>query len=221
VGGRDEVCGGTWQGINEAGLVASVLNRRAPTAADPRKRSRGLLCLDALRQGGLREALAFVRRHELGAYNPFSLVLTSPTSAYVVQGPPPRREFRRLEPGVYLITNQDLNDPSCPRISRFHRRFAEAAENFRRSPSSLDALFSRVASIMATHAGPRASENGGAGGGAGLCLHLGRRSSSLIAYDPAARRYRFLFAPGPPCREAYREVSALSDEGAAPTPEAG
>ncbi len=50
VGGKDLRAGGTWLGISENGLVGGLLNRRAEMAANPDARSRGLLCLDALRR---------------------------------------------------------------------------------------------------------------------------------------------------------------------------
>ena len=46
----DERAGGTWLGLNAAGLFAAITNR--PTRRpDPTRRSRGLLVLDALAEG--------------------------------------------------------------------------------------------------------------------------------------------------------------------------
>src|SRR5215831_14240695 len=50
VGGKDLRASGTWLGLNQHGLIAGLLNRRNGTQDnDPGLRSRGLLCLDALR----------------------------------------------------------------------------------------------------------------------------------------------------------------------------
>src|SRR5690242_9425030 len=55
--GRDEHSGGTWLGVNSAGLLAAVTNR--PEASfDATRRSRGLLCLDALQSETPRVARA-------------------------------------------------------------------------------------------------------------------------------------------------------------------
>src|SRR6266853_2533664 len=62
IGGKDLRAGGTWLGISEHGIVAGLLNRRAENGADPRARSRGLLCLDALRRRTAREAAEFASR---------------------------------------------------------------------------------------------------------------------------------------------------------------
>ena len=49
-GGRDERAGGTWMGVNEHGVVVGLTNRRldAEQEADPERRSRGMVCLEAL-----------------------------------------------------------------------------------------------------------------------------------------------------------------------------
>jgi uncharacterized protein with NRDE domain len=47
-GGRDLIAAGTWLGVNEAGLIAGMLNRRTTSTLDPTCRSRGQLCLDML-----------------------------------------------------------------------------------------------------------------------------------------------------------------------------
>src|SRR5918994_1653772 len=56
--GRDERGGGTWLGVNAAGLLAAVTNRPAVNP-DATRRSRGLLCLDTLRCDSPRSARSF------------------------------------------------------------------------------------------------------------------------------------------------------------------
>src|SRR5205814_9459175 len=43
LGGRDELAGGTWLAVNEAGVVAGLTNRPTAGERDPDKRSRGEL----------------------------------------------------------------------------------------------------------------------------------------------------------------------------------
>src|SRR6266436_5417239 len=63
IGGKDLRASGTWLGINEHGLVAGLLNRRnGDSENDASLRSRGLLCLDALRYSSAPEAARFVER---------------------------------------------------------------------------------------------------------------------------------------------------------------
>ena len=64
-GGRDDLAKGTWLAVTRRGMVGALLNRRSEEPPDPRRRSRGQLCVDMLRadsangvagRGGLRSA---------------------------------------------------------------------------------------------------------------------------------------------------------------------
>ena len=59
--GRDERSGGTWQGANQFGLLLALTNR-VSSGFDPQRRSRGLLCMDALRHTTAREAIEWFCR---------------------------------------------------------------------------------------------------------------------------------------------------------------
>ena len=84
VGGKDLKAGGTWLGISEHGIVAGLLNRRAAeNGGNPDARSRGLLCLDALRRRTAREAAEFASRERGLDYDPFNLLMVSRTEAFV------------------------------------------------------------------------------------------------------------------------------------------
>lgn len=206
VGGRDLIADGTWLGVNAAGIVAGVLNRRTTTAADPSLRSRGQLCLEVLKRHRLEEALAFLATQSAQDYNPFNLLIATPTSAYVAYSFADTIRVQPLLPGLHLLTNLDLNDPTCSRIAHSYQRFAQAGQTFLRS-GSLAEFFSRLHLILSDHATPLDPRDPTTRNS--LCLHMdgyGTRSSSLLAYVPALNGYRYLFAPGPPCKSSYCEV---------------
>ena len=74
--GRDLRAGGTWLGVvNEHGLLAGILNRRADGETEPRPgtRSRGLLCLDVLALKTAADARGFVESRT-DDYQPFTLL---------------------------------------------------------------------------------------------------------------------------------------------------
>src|SRR5271166_1772024 len=76
VGGKDLRASGTWLGINEQGFIAGLLNRRNGEAEnDPQLRSRGMLCLDALRHQTVGVAADFVAGQRGSDYNPFNLLI--------------------------------------------------------------------------------------------------------------------------------------------------
>ncbi len=194
VGGLDLKAGGTWLGINQYGMVAGLLNRRSVQAPNPKPRSRGLLCLDALKETTPSKAAWMVSRQRPQLYNPFNLLLVSPQEAFVCFLSKGRIETVRLEPGFHMLTNLDVDDFECPRISRAYRRFA-ALECFCGDPTKLGEL-------LADHEGfdpalPRSSA---------LCVHLetyGTRSSSIIAIGRELANACHYFADGPPCRAPF------------------
>lgn len=201
-GGQDLMAGGTWLGINEYGLAAAILNRRTPVSPDPRRRSRGLLCLDALQHPSASTALESILQQQAVPYNPFSLVLADRTVAYIVYPDPDERlQVEQINPGVHLLTNLSLNDSACPRVTRFSSRFQSVGQSGN-DPLSLPELFTHMQGLLSHHEptqDPRAN----------LCLHLdsyGTCSSTLLAYSQAEHRYTYYFAPGPPCQVAYSEI---------------
>jgi uncharacterized protein with NRDE domain len=209
-GGQDLLAGGTWLGVNEHGVTVGVLNRQSLAPADPHYRSRGHLCLDALKYDSANTALHAILEQEDHSYNPFNLVLADGSSAYVVNnqnGPNGPFTVAPLMPGFHIVTNRDPNDHACSRIARFTFRFAELARSFTRQQTPLSDLFASLHHQMATHAEPTKEARDG------LCLHLdgyGTCSSTLLAYSRPERRYTYHFASGPPCLTHYKEVTLPS-----------
>jgi uncharacterized protein with NRDE domain len=201
VGGKDLRAGGTWLGINEHAMVAGLLNRHTD-APNPDARSRGLLCLDALRHRSAAEAARFAAGERGADYNPFNLLVAGPDHAFVAYNRLSHIEVAELKPGMHLLTNLDVNDFECPRISRAWSRFAALGE---RAEFRDDPLAHRgdLAGLLADHTTQLDSRNGRPNG---LCLHLdgyGTRSSSLIFIGQEPGRVEHFFAPGPPCRTAH------------------
>lgn len=201
VGGKDLRAGGTWLAINESGMIAGLLNRRSEAAADPERRSRGLLCLDALKHKSVEEALRFVTAQDPERYNPFNLLLASRDCAAVAHNRHGRIDATMLSRGTHLLTNLDVDDFECPRISRSFGRFAALGEEggLSRDPA---AMRRRLASLLADHSTQLDPRNGRPNS---LCLHMddyGTRESSLIFLSAGGRAEHY-FAPGPPCTTAY------------------
>ncbi|HEY6298028.1 MAG TPA: NRDE family protein [Candidatus Binatus sp.] len=202
VGGKDLKAGGTWLGISEQGIVAGLLNRRAENGGNPDARSRGLLCLDALRRRTVREAAEFASRERGSDYNPFNLLIVSRTAAFVAYNRGASIEVVEIKPGLHLLSNLDLNDFECPKISASYGKFAELGEreDFQRDPIAHRAA---LGSLLADHNTQLDSRSGRPNA---LCLHLdnyGTRSSSLIFMRGDTAEIAHYFAPGPPCVTAY------------------
>jgi len=204
VGGKDLRAGGTWLGINEFGLVVGLLNRRPAEEANPNARSRGMLCLDALRRPTAAEAAKYAGAERGGDYNPFNLLMASRDAAYVAYNRGSHIEVVQLTSGLHLLSNLDVNDFECPKISRSYSRFAELGE---KPQFKCDPVGARNAlgSLLADHSTQLDSRTGRPNA---LCLHLdayGTRSSSLIFLGKGGE-VRHFFAPGAPCTTPYRSA---------------
>ncbi|MGH7916295.1 MAG: NRDE family protein [Candidatus Binataceae bacterium] len=207
VGGKDLRASGTWLGINEHGVVAALLNRRAINNGEgnPRLRSRGLLCLDALRCRSATEAARFVEDQRGTDYNPFNLLIASREESYVAYNPAGKIKLTRLEPGFHLLTNLDIDDFECPRISHSYGRFGALVKNpdFARDPLAMRAALGRLLADHSTQLDPRSGRPNS------LCLHLGAygtRSSSMIFMGREPHSLAHFFAPGPPCTTDYESA---------------
>ncbi|MGO9607777.1 MAG: NRDE family protein [Candidatus Binataceae bacterium] len=203
VGGKDLRAGGTWLGISEYGLVAGLLNRRADGDPNPNARSRGMLCLDALCCSTAADAARFAGAERGENYNPFNLLMASREEAHVAHNRGSHIEVVSLAPGLHLLSNLDVDDFECPKISRAYGRFADLAERpeFRRDPIAMRSELGALLTDHSTQLDPRSGRPNA------LCLHLdayGTRSSSLIFLGREPGRIEHFFAPGAPCKTAYK-----------------
>jgi len=203
VAGRDSLQGGTWFGVQEGRLAVALLNRMAPERAgasggpwssggEP-DRSRGLLCLDALRMDSAAQALTWVGDEVLTCrYAPFTLFVADAEGAHCAywDGHTMRRET--LRPGWHAITHVDADD-------LFDARTDLALTLLRQAPPR---ALEDLVPVLQSHEGGRA-----------ICLHAdghGTVSSSLVEMSWAnPSRARFQYATGRPCVTPFQDLSSL------------
>jgi len=108
----DPVGGGSWIGVNDAGLVAALLNRHAAPLPDARSvASRGLVVRGALACDSLEAAQAAVLALDAAAFQPFRLVLAQNRRIAMVAGD--GRELAHAESTLeqpYMFTASSLGD---------------------------------------------------------------------------------------------------------------
>ncbi|MCP4042322.1 MAG: NRDE family protein, partial [Gammaproteobacteria bacterium] len=130
IAGLDGEAGGSWLGMNDHGLVATVMNRTGTLGAAPGKRSRGELVLEALDHAEAKEAAMALTHLNPAAYRPFNLVVADSTSAYWLRhtGGDSRRRVEMLDipPGLSMLTAHELNDLKSPRIRSYLHLFRQA-----------------------------------------------------------------------------------------------
>jgi uncharacterized protein with NRDE domain len=203
VGGRDLVAGGSWLAVDEHEVVVGVLNRRTEKPPDPTRASRGALCVALARSGSVARAADLLGSLDPDEHNPFNILVADRERAVVAQNRSDGVALQELPPGTHLLTNLDLNDATCPRISRSAQRFQRVATSYGGSRDR-SALVAALHAVLADHLialDDRAPTDQ-------LCIHteaFGTRSSSILLADEAGG-FQFLHASGAPCRTSYRRV---------------
>ncbi len=209
IAGLDRLGGGSWLGLNRAGVVAGILNRRGSLGPEPGKRSRGDLVLLALEGQDAGAAAEAVQALEPAAFRSYNMVIADPGEGFWVRhlGDAGRPDVTPLPEGLSMITAGDLNADDSPRIRAHLPRLRAAAVP---DPGSGD--WSAWQEIMAdpSHSaadGPAAAMNLDPVDG------FATVSSSLIAVpDPGSGHIGrpaqplWLFAAGRPDRSPYKPV---------------
>jgi hypothetical protein len=197
--GRDEDAGGTWMGVNEAGVLACVLNRPGSLGPAPGKRSRGELPLLALDHPSAEAAAARLATLDASAWRPFHLVLADVSGVWFLRGLGcGRPEARPLAPGLAMVTAQEPNDLSSPRIARALPRFAAIPPP---DPEAGD--WSGWEALLADSA---PGEDRAAALNLPPADGFGTVCSSLVALAADGRRV-WRFCPAPPGAAAFRTIS--------------
>src|SRR5690349_17234536 len=200
VAGRDLLAGGTWLGVQDVDVVAALMNRQVPETAEGRwasggepDRSRGLLCLDALRMNSVEHALTWLADEVLTCrYAPFALFLADRAGAKIAYWDGAELRKDDLRAGWHVITHVDADDLFDARTEMAHTMLRTSP------PRTLEDLVP----ILASHDGPRS-----------ICLHAeghGTVSSTLVQLawglpEPP----RLLHAAGRPCSVPFQDLSTL------------
>jgi uncharacterized protein with NRDE domain len=194
---RDLRAGGTWLGVNDAGLFAALTNRPCRTP-DPSRRSRGLVVSEALAQASAAEVLASFESLPQRAYNPFNFFASDGEEAFVATYEGELR-VTWLAPGPHVIGNGDPDSRSVPKIARLLERAEEIAKG------DVDQALGALAELCRSHEG-----NGELGPLGDTCVHAGgygTRCSTLIRLGADASRNEFRHAEGAPCQTEYEDMT--------------
>lgn len=203
IGGRDEVAGGSWLALAESGLIVGILNRRTAAAPDASRASRGELCLELASLSSAAEAAALLAAVPQDKHNPFNILVADREAAFVAQNRSRRTVVEQLSPGLHVLTNLDLDDHECSRISHSWQHFEAAGEEYLRDEER-STLLSRLRRTLADHltaVDDREPTDQ-------LCIHTegyGTRSSSMLLLTEQGEE-QYFHAAGPPCRTPYRRV---------------
>lgn len=211
IGGRDELAGGTWLAVNEAGVVAGLTNRPVPDGRDPTKRSRGELPLALTAHGDAEAAVAALRDAvDPGAYNPAWLLVGDRRALFAVEvGGGPRIGVQALGPGVHILENRPFGAAS-PKVAAVRSLLGDVVDL---SPAALTV---RLVGVLGDHSvpampgdpvpgtRPRPPETEAA------CVHgehYGTRWSAVVRVPADGHGLPSVaYADGAPCRAPFRNA---------------
>lgn len=201
VAGRDRTAGGTWMGVNRAGLVAAILNRPGSLGPAPGKRSRGELPLFALEHATADAAIDGLAKLVGSDYRSFNLVLADRSHVWFVRNDDAgRMQSWDMPPGLHMVTAHNPDDLASPRVARHLPRFLAS-----RKPEPPD--WASWPELLADDAGPR---------DASLSVPpdhgFGTACASLLAL-PAQGQPSWLFASGRAGHAPFQPVPLPGDSG--------
>ena len=207
VAGLDAEAGGSWLGVNDAGVTAAMLNRHGTLGRAKGFRSRGELVLEALDHADAVDAARALRHLEPRAYRPFNMIVADNRDAFWLRHADPTGTLgltvTPIPEGLSMLTAGELDDPEVHRIRRYRPLFtkSKAPDPDRGDFSGWQALLeSRETTAEDGHTGAMRflTETG-----------FGTVSSAIIALSQPGhgeRRWRFQFASWAPAIEPWKEI---------------
>ena len=106
----DLQAGGTWLGLNDAGLFVAITNRFSGEAqarsSDHQKSSRGMLVERALAEADAESASACIASIDATAYNGFHLLCADIGGAWVTWSDTQNVHRHQLQPGLHVLTER-------------------------------------------------------------------------------------------------------------------
>lgn len=205
---RDEVAGGTWLGLNEAGVFVAITNRFLGPR-DAARASRGTLVVDALRGSSAREVHMAMSNVDPSRYNGFHLVYADGSEVLATVSDGSELAQLVLGDGISIVTERSFGagnrgDGDGLRVQKIEAAWAKLTAN----GSQLDPA--RATRLLTEHDG---TNRLGA-----TCIHLdelryGTRSSLVLSLrepqvpgEAPLERARMSWAEGPPCTTPFTEV---------------
>jgi hypothetical protein len=195
--GVDAKAGGTWLGVNQNGLLIAASNRFK--FANPQApKSRGVLCLELLRANSARQAVDMALEElSVNKFEGVNFVIADSESGWVVHHHDDT-EVVRLEEGLNIIANGDVNDPRDERVKLARRLLTLQTLD---SPVKFLAVASKA--FARTPVGPDRPSMVIRG------KEKGTVSSTLIALGKKPRDAIYQFAAGSPDQARYEDFSPL------------
>ncbi len=202
IGGLDVAGGGSWLGVSDDGVFATIVNGFDRLGPLPGKRSRGELVPRALRERDASSAARAAAALPADRYRGFTLIVADRREAFAVRSDERALTVGALSPGHHLVTPDGCDVPDSPRFAAHFEAFRTAAppDPDRGDWSAWEALLRavddedphRAMTVVTTHA-------------------FGTVCSALVALPAGPRdAARIRFANGPPTRAPYEPLEGAA-----------
>jgi predicted transcriptional regulator len=124
IAGKDITAGGSWLGINNSGLVATILNRPNSLGPNTSKNSRGNIIIDILKNETLNSALNYIKLLDNTKWKPFNLFIANNKKAYWVKSSEKNKVSINIIPeGKHFLDSYDLNSNKSERYINNKNKF--------------------------------------------------------------------------------------------------
>jgi uncharacterized protein with NRDE domain len=205
---RDDVAGGTWLGVNAAGVFVAITNRYLGPKDDTRV-SRGALVTDALALGSARAIHEAMAEVPASRHNGFHLVYADDRDVLATVSNGTHIAQLTLGRGLHVVTERSFGaGDDSRRLARIHSAWARLAPSSSREPLDVE----RLSRLLTEHDDADLLS--------ATCIHVpglryGTRSGAAIAIASDRPKSRMLWAEGPPCTTPFTSVdlSALDVPG--------
>jgi hypothetical protein len=195
---RDRLAGGTWFGVNDDGVVATIVNGMDRLGPIPGKTSRGGLVLRALAERDAERGARAIADDDATRYRGFTALVADRRSAFVVANDERRFSLHALAPGHHMLTPDGLDVETSPRVHAHGDAFRAA-----RPPDPARGDWDDWVALLrhADEDDPHRSMTVSLG-------PFGTVASTLVAIPATATPPRLWFAAGPPTTTPYEPLSA-------------
>ncbi len=193
---KDLQAGGTWLGINDAGVFVGITNRFG-ALGQPDRITRGRLVTLALEGGSAKECIEQILTIEPFSFNPFHLVVADRSTGFVLRSDGQTFHTEVLRKGVSIITERSFSSAESMREEGLEVKLAEMSELG--SPPEDEFL----EELLRQHDEV---------GFDGVCVHVpdmeyGTRSSAIIRFSERRGEVEFKWANGPPCETPFQDFA--------------
>lgn len=215
LGGRDELAGGTWLAVNDAGVVAGLTNRPTKGRRDATKRSRGELPIALARHNSASGAVeAFGAGVRPADYNPAWLLVGDREALFAIDMTGDAQPvIDRLPPGIHILENRPVGT-SSPKVEHV-RSLLAGVNDLQEGP-----LVRRLQAVLGDHdvpadlsANPDDDTDEVPAQVRAACVHTeryGTRWSCVVTVPGDADRPPTVrYADGPTCQAGYTDADPL------------